>query len=92
MRTAFLNLAVLAAEEGEHAEIHAGDGGWFADTAGIMLVLPFIAFGLILIFGKRMKNQGGEIAVAALAINTVWASVLFYLNMTRESCTRSPSR
>ena len=57
-------------------EIHAGDGGWWADTAGIMLVLPFVAFALILIFGKRMKNNGGEIAIAALAINLVWATVL----------------
>jgi NADH-quinone oxidoreductase subunit L len=76
------NLAILAAEEGGHAEIHAGDGGWWADTAGIMLVLPFVAFLLILAFGKRLKNNGGEIAVAALAINLVWASVLFFMNMT----------
>jgi NADH-quinone oxidoreductase subunit L len=73
-------LLLLAAEE--HAAITAGDGGWWADTAGIMLVLPFVAFGLILIVGKRLKYQGGEIAVAALAINLIWASVLFVLNMT----------
>jgi len=71
---------ILAAEE--HAAVSAGDGGWWADTAGIMLVLPFVAFGLILIVGKRLKYQGGEIAVAALAINLIWASVLFVLNMT----------
>jgi len=80
---AFYKLAVLAAEEEVvHHEIHVGDGGWWADTAGIMLVLPFVAFLLILAFGKRMKNKGGEIAVAALAINLGWASVLFFLNMT----------
>ena len=71
---------IFAAEE--HAAVSAGDGGWWADTAGIMLVLPFVAFGLILIVGKRLKYQGGEIAVAALAINLIWASVLFVLNMT----------
>jgi NADH-quinone oxidoreductase subunit L len=76
------NVAILAAEEAEHAEIHAGDGGWWAETAGIMLVLPFVAFLLILVFGKRMKNKGGEIAVAALAVNLIWASVLFFMNMT----------
>ncbi len=73
-------LLLLAAEE-EHV-ITAGDGGFWADTAGIMLVLPFVAFGLILAFGKRFKHQGGEIAVAALAINLVWATVLFVMNMT----------
>jgi NADH-quinone oxidoreductase subunit L len=74
------SLAILAAEE--HAAVTAGDGGWWADTAGMMLVLPFVAFGLILIVGKRLKYQGGEIAVAALAINLIWASVLFIQNMT----------
>ena len=55
---------------------------FFVDTAGIMLVLPLVAFLLILAVGKRLKYQGGEIAVAALAINTVWATVLFVANMT----------
>jgi NADH-quinone oxidoreductase subunit L len=59
----------------------AGDGGFWADTAGVMLVLPLLAFLLILAFGKRMKYQGGEIAVGALAINLVWATVLFVMNM-----------
>ncbi len=72
---------LLLAAEDEHA-IHAGDGGFWADTAGIMLILPLVAFGLILAFGKRFKYQGGEIAVAALAINLVWATVLFIMNMT----------
>ena len=83
MLTARLNqLFLLAAEEGEHAGAHAGDGGWWADTAGIMLITPFIAYLLILFFGKRLKYEGGEIAVGALAINLVWATVLFVMNMT----------
>ena len=82
MRSAIHNLAVLAVEEGEHAAAHAGDGGWWADTAGIMLILPFAAMAAIMVFGKRMKSQGGWIAVGALAVNTVWASALMWLNMT----------
>ena len=73
------SLTILAAEESARS---AGDGGWWADTAGIMLVLPFLAFGLILAVGKRLEYQGGEIAVAALAINLIWATVLFVANMT----------
>ncbi len=73
------SLTILAAEESARS---FGDGGWWADTAGIMLVLPFVAFGLILTFGKRLKYQGGEIAVAALAVNLVWATALFVANMT----------
>jgi NADH-quinone oxidoreductase subunit L len=55
---------------------------FFVDTAGIMLVLPFVAFLLIIAFGKRMRNQGAELAIGALAVNTVWATVLFVMNMT----------
>ena len=74
-------LVILAAEEGGHV-VEAGTGGFFADTAGIMLLTPFLAFGLILMVGKRLKYQGGEIAVAALAVNLVWAIPLFVMNMT----------
>lgn len=55
---------------------------FWADTAGIMLVLPFAAFLLILAFGKRLKNQGAELAIGALAINSLWATVLFVQNIT----------
>jgi NADH-quinone oxidoreductase subunit L len=55
---------------------------FFVDTAGIMLVTPLMAFLAILAVGKRMKHKGGEIAVAALAVNLVWATVLFVMNMT----------
>ena len=72
-----LSLVVVAAED-----VAVGDGGFWADTAGIMLVLPFVAMLLILAVGKRLKHQGGEIAIAALAINLVWASALFFQNMT----------
>ncbi|HUF15469.1 MAG TPA: NADH-quinone oxidoreductase subunit L [Acidimicrobiia bacterium] len=74
------NWLVLAAEEG--AVIDAATGGFWADTAGIMLVTPFLAFLAILAIGKRLKHQGGEIAVAALGINLIWATVLFVMNMT----------
>ncbi len=56
-------------------------GGFFADTAGIMLVSPFVAFLAILAVGKRMRYQGAEFAIAALAINTIWATVLLVQNM-----------
>jgi NADH-quinone oxidoreductase subunit L len=73
------DLVVLAVVEGE---IAAGDGGFWADTAGIMLVLPLAAFLLIMAFGKRMRYQGAEIAIGALAVNSLWATILLVLNMT----------
>ncbi len=75
-------ISVLATEA-EHT-VEAGiTGGFWPDTAGIMLILPFVAFLLILAFGKRLKNNGAEIAIGALAINSVWATVLFVMNMTQ---------
>ncbi|MEX2652807.1 MAG: NADH-quinone oxidoreductase subunit L [Acidimicrobiia bacterium] len=73
---------LVLATEAEHV-VEAGiTGGFWVDTAGIMLILPFVAFLLIMAVGKRMKRQGAEIAIGALAINTVWATALFVLNMT----------
>jgi len=73
---------LVLATEAEHV-VEAGiTGGFWVDTAGIMLVLPFAAFLLIMAVGKRMKRQGAELAIGALAINTVWATALFVLNMT----------
>ena len=76
------SLLTLAAEEGGEHVVTAGDGGFWGETAWIMLVTPFIAFLAIMVVGKRLKYQGGEIAVAALAINLIWAGALFILNMT----------
>ena len=71
---------ILAAESDGHApELSAG--GFFAETAWIMLVLPFVAFLAIVLVGKRLKGQGSELAVGAMGINLVWASVLFVQNM-----------
>ena len=46
-----------------------------------MLVLPFAAFLGIVLFGKRMRKQGAELAVGAMGVNLLWASVLFVQNM-----------
>jgi NADH-quinone oxidoreductase subunit L len=73
---------LIVATEADQA-VEAGiTGGFWVDTAGIMLVLPFVAFLLILAFGKRLKNHGAELAIGALTINSLWATVLFVQNMT----------
>ena len=51
--------------------------------SGTLLVLPFIAFLLILFFGKKLKYQGAEFAIGAMAINWVYAVALFVLNVTQ---------
>ena len=70
---------ILAAEAGAPDLV---TGGFFAEWAGIMLVSPFVAFLLIVFFGKRLKHLGAEFAIGAMALNLVWASVLFVQNMS----------
>ena len=68
-------------EEAEHEAVELASSGFFVETAWIMLVLPFVAFLAIILFGKPMKREGGELAVGFMAINLIWASVLFVQNM-----------
>jgi NADH-quinone oxidoreductase subunit L len=74
-------ISVLATEA-EHTVEAGVTGGFWVDYAGIMLILPFVAFLLILAVGKRMKYHGAELAIAALGINAVFATVLWVMNMT----------
>ncbi len=69
---------VLAAEAGAYA---LSSGGFFAETAWLMLVLPFVAFLAIVLVGKRMRGLGAELAIGAMGINLLWASVLLVQNM-----------
>ncbi len=77
-----MNFLLAAAEEEAH-EIVAGTGGFWGDYAWIMLVIPWIAVLGIIFFGKRMKYQGAEIAIGMLAVNTIWSTILFVLNITQ---------
>ncbi len=72
---------ILATAEGEGGHAELVSGGFFADWAGIILVLPFVAFLAIVFFGKRTKYGGAEFAIGMLAINLVWSTVLFVSNM-----------
>ncbi len=71
----------LAAEGGA---AHAGTGGIWAEWAGLMLIGPMLAFVVIVLFGKRMKYQGAEVAIAVMAFNLLWSTVLLVLNMGDE--------
>ena len=75
------NFLLAAAEEGKVPV--AEYSGFWAEYAWIMLVIPWIAVFGIIFFGKRMKYLGAEIAIGMLAINTVWSSILFILNITK---------
>ena len=65
----------------EGAAVAASTGGIFSEWAGLMLIGPILAFVVIVLFGKRMRHQGAEVAIGAMAFNFVWSSVLLLLNM-----------
>ena len=73
--------SLILAKELSAEPMEMSRGGFFAETAWIMLVLPFVAFLAIILLGNRMKRQGAELAVGAMGVNLVWASVLFVQNM-----------
>ncbi|MFW2338678.1 MAG: NADH-quinone oxidoreductase subunit L, partial [Acidimicrobiia bacterium] len=77
------NFLLAAAEEEVHGVVAEYTSGFWAEYAWIMLVIPWFAVLGIIFFGKRMKFLGAEIAIAMLAFNTVWATVLFILNITK---------
>ncbi|MCY3562813.1 MAG: NADH-quinone oxidoreductase subunit L [bacterium] len=65
----------------ESAAAVATTGGIFSEWAGLMLIGPILAFLVIVLFGKRMRHQGAEVAIGAMAFNLVWSSALLLLNM-----------
>ena len=60
------NLLLAFAAEGEEL-VEFGHGGQLQEWAWLILVAPFIAYVLILAYGKKLKYEGGEIAVAMMA-------------------------
>jgi len=70
---------ILASEE----IVHATTGGWLAQWAWLIVVVPFAAMLAIIFFGKRMPREGGEIAVGAMGFVFVYAAVLLILNITQ---------
>ena len=70
---------ILATEE----IVHATTGGWLAEWAWLIVVVPFLAMLTIIFFGKRMPREGGEIAVGAMGFVFVYATVLLILNITQ---------
>ena len=68
----------------EGAAAAASTGGIFSEWAGLMLIGPMLAFVVIVLFGKRMRYQGAEVAIGVMAFNFVWSSVLLVLNMGEQ--------
>ena len=71
-------MVMLAAEEAT-AKLTSGilvEWGW------LIVVVPFLAFGLIILFGKRLPFQGAEIGIAAVGFSTLYGIVLFLANVS----------
>jgi NADH-quinone oxidoreductase subunit L len=63
---------LLAAEEtAEHA---AEAAGWFLENAWLIPLIPFLAFFVILLFGKKMPKGGSEVGIASMVAALVIAA------------------
>ena len=51
----------------EEGPVELASGGFFAEWAWLMLVMPFVAFLAIVFYGKRLPNLGSEFAIGAMA-------------------------
>ena len=48
--------------------------GWFLENAWLIAVVPAVAFGLIILFGKRSPAKGAALGIASMAASTVLAT------------------
>ncbi len=48
--------------------------GWFLENAWLIALIPAIAFGLIIGFGKQMPMKGAEVGIASMAASLVVAT------------------
>ena len=68
-----MNSLLLAAEAGAHSK-----EGFMTEYMWLVPLLPFIAFFVILFFGKRMKSRGHSVGIAAIGIGfvmSIWAFI-----------------
>jgi NADH-quinone oxidoreductase subunit L len=66
----------FAQEHGEEAA-HATRDGFFPDLMWLVPLLPFLAFFVILFFGKRLPGHGHSLGIAAVAIAFVISLIGF---------------
>lgn len=76
------NFVLALTAEAEHT-IEFGHGGPLQEWAWLILVAPFIAFVLILAFGKKLKYEGGEIAVGMMGF-VFGYGLLLWLDTIRD--------
>ena len=74
--TAFSRLA----EEDAH-EVHAGDGGWLAEWAWLIVIVPLIITFLIVFFGKRSPWKGWGMATFGMAFVAIYGTALAWVNL-----------
>ena len=79
---ALINIASFAQEHGEDIHETVGTGGWAAENAWIMLVLPFVAALAILALGKRDEKWGSRIAIGMMSYVFLHGAWLWFLTIT----------
>ena len=68
-------LIQLAAEEGAKAPVYGE--AFFGDVMWLVPLMPFLAFFVILFFGKKLPKRGHEVGIVAIGISWVLAFLGF---------------
>ena len=58
------------------------DGGFLAEHAWLLVVLPFVAALVITFFGKYLPLKGAEVALATIGVIFLYSTALMYSHIT----------
>ncbi len=78
-----MTLLQLAQEHGEQVDHSAGGEAFFGEVMWLVPLLPFIAFFVILFFGRRLPGRGHEIGIAAIGLGFV-LSILGFIELAAK--------
>ncbi|MGI8774774.1 MAG: NADH-quinone oxidoreductase subunit L [Actinomycetota bacterium] len=69
-----MNALILAAEETHEVATHPGV---FTELTWLVPLLPFLAFFVILFFGKKLPGRGHAIGIGAIAVSLIVSLIAF---------------
>src|SRR5687768_15015651 len=71
-----MNALLLAAEEHTEEVVHTGEAV-IGDFMWVVPLLPFLAFFVILFFGKKLPNRGHEAGIIAIGVSWLLSIIGF---------------
>ena len=83
-----MDLLYLAQEHGGETAVTHGES-FFGDIMWLVPLLPFVAFFVILFFGKRLPGRGHSAGIAAIGLGWL-LSVIGFVELVVKNAEASP--